>query len=67
MNASKTLSQQTKSDKFEYLQLFRTSISSRHDLSALRRQGLPLDTAHKVAVPFALRPPMPMPAEDQDQ
>lgn len=64
---SKTLSQQTKSDKFEYLQLFRTSISSRHDLSALRRQGLPLETAHKVAVPFALRPPMPMPAEDQDQ
>jgi glycosyltransferase involved in cell wall biosynthesis len=57
---SATLSQKTRNEKYEYLQLFRTNISSRVPLSALRRQGVPLGLDREIPVPLALRPPLPL-------
>jgi hypothetical protein len=53
---SATLSQKTKSEKMEYLQLFRTNISGRRSLRNLRRDGQALAPEHAIAVPLALRP-----------
>lgn len=53
---SATLSQKTRSEKFEFLQLFRSNISNRSGLHNLRRAGLPLGSGDAVAVPLPLRP-----------
>ena len=53
---SATLSQKTKSEKREFLQLFRTNISGRRGLRNLRRDGQALAPEHAIAVPLALRP-----------
>lgn len=53
---SATLSQKTKREKMEHLQLFRTNISRRRSLRDLRRDGQKLGAEHAVTVPLALRP-----------
>lgn len=53
---SATLSQKTKSESAEHLQLFRTNISRRTSYAALRRDQQPLGKKHAVIVPLALRP-----------
>ncbi|ONG48218.1 hypothetical protein BKE38_22265 [Pseudoroseomonas deserti] len=53
--ASTTLSQKTKTENAEYLQLFRTQISRRRSLRNLRRDGLGIDAGHRTILPFPLR------------
>ena len=53
--ASTTLSQKTKTENAEYLQIFRTQISRRRSLRNLRRDGLGLEAAHRTILPFPLR------------
>ncbi|WP_159997258.1 glycosyltransferase family 2 protein [Roseomonas sp. 18066] len=53
--ASTTLSQKTKSENAEYLQIFRTQISRRRSLRNLRRDGLSIDPTHRTILPFPLR------------
>ncbi len=53
---SATLSQKTKSEAAEYLQLFRSNISQRRSLANLRRDGLPLRGTYDLLVPMPLRP-----------
>lgn len=54
---SATLSQKTKSEAAEYLQLFRSNISQRRSLSNLRRDGARMKPEHNLLVPMALRAP----------
>jgi hypothetical protein len=53
---SQTLSQKTKSEKHEFLQLFRSNISNRRPTGTLRRSGQPLGPDRSIAVPLPLRP-----------
>lgn len=59
---SATLSQKTKAEAAEYLQIFRTNISRKRDFSMLRRDNLPLGAEHRLVVPMPLRPPVETPA-----
>lgn len=54
-----TLSQQTKTNNLEYLQLFRTNISRRSPLGTFRRKEAPLTAANQILVPRRLRAAMP--------
>lgn len=51
-----TLSQKTKSDNHEFLQLFRSNISGRPSLRHLYNAGVPLGPDQAIAVPVPLRP-----------
>ncbi|MGB3409523.1 MAG: glycosyltransferase family A protein, partial [Jannaschia sp.] len=53
---SATLSQRTKAEKHEYLQLFRGNIDGRASLRFLRRAGTGIAPEHRVTVPVPLRP-----------
>lgn len=55
---SATLSQKTKSEAAEYLQLFRTNISQRRSLANLRRDGVRMRPEHRLHVPMVLRAPV---------
>ena len=57
---SHTLSQQTKGDKYEFLQLFRRNISMRRDLRLQQRRGVPLNAHTIIQVPNPLRAPADM-------
>jgi len=53
---SATLSQKTKTEAAEYLQLFRTNISRRRSFANLRRDNIRIGQDHHIIVPLALRP-----------
>jgi glycosyltransferase involved in cell wall biosynthesis len=53
---SATLSQKTKTEKHEFLQLFRSNISNRANLQALRHSNTPLGPRDAIVVPMPLRP-----------
>ena len=55
---SATLSQKTKTESAEYLQIFRTNISRKRSFAALRRDGEKLLPEHSLVVPMPLRPPV---------
>ncbi|WCP13563.1 hypothetical protein sphantq_01992 [Sphingobium sp. AntQ-1] len=55
-----TLSQQTKANNLEYLQLFRTNISRRSPLGTFRRKEEALSAANQILVPKRLRAAMPV-------
>lgn len=57
---SQTLSQKTRGEKAEVLQIFRTNVSKRRDLRMLRKHGKCLSENTVVQVPKALRPPLSM-------